>query len=82
MRLCHMFQFTPAYFFSDEPNLAKKKCSCERAIIHVLKENTTQFSIVTSHSHETKQCNSKVAHLIRKWCTCKYILVHIQLLVP
>ena len=28
-----MLQFTPAYFFSDEPNLAKKNCSYERVLI-------------------------------------------------
>ena len=27
-----MLQFKPAYFFSDEPNLIKKICSCERAL--------------------------------------------------
>ena len=27
-----MLQFTPAYFISDEPNLEKKNCSCERAL--------------------------------------------------
>ena len=28
-----MLQFTPAYFFSDKPNLAKKNCLCEQALI-------------------------------------------------
>ena len=27
-----MLQFTPAYFFFDKPNLAKKDCSCKRAL--------------------------------------------------
>ena len=27
-----MLQFTPTYFSSDEPNSAKKNCSCERAL--------------------------------------------------
>ena len=27
-----MLHFTPAYFVSDESNLAKKNCSCERAL--------------------------------------------------
>ena len=31
-----MLQFTPAYFFSYEPNLAKKNCSCERARVCVI----------------------------------------------
>ena len=36
MRQCHMLQFTPAYFFFDEPNLAKKHCSCKRALTRML----------------------------------------------
>ena len=31
-----MLQFIPAYFFSDEPNLAKKDCSCECALTPVI----------------------------------------------
>ena len=39
-----MLQFTPAYFVSDEPNLAKKNYSCERALKRKLCSSDTGFS--------------------------------------
>ena len=39
-----MLQFTPAYFFSDGANLAKKNSSCERALSCVDIE-TTNFQL-------------------------------------
>ena len=38
IRLCHMLQLTHAYFLFAEPNLAKKYCSCECALM--FKEST------------------------------------------
>ena len=46
-----MLQFTPVHLSSDEPNLAKKNCSCERALTlpQYSLERTLDFTAIPNY---------------------------------